>query len=360
MFKRLIRGRGDGFLVDASQKGTKFLTERTWDAVIVGGGHNGLTCAAYLARAGLQVVVLERRSVLGGAAVTEEVFPGFKFSRASYLQSLLRPSIIRDLLEFLVAPASRVLDSWFVSDILKATLATDAAIGTMETIHSSGSGYVLLHHVMGETNGARGIWSYVEGGMGSISKALGISAMEFGAVLVTSAEVNQISTKEHFSGQLATGVVLSDGTEVKARAVLSNATPHVTFQKLIPEGILPNTFLQKIKTINYKSNDFSSCCFNLIDEYAPGFTSSIINYEMLTPPDLEEIFGLTGGNIFHGAMGLDGVFLLRPLKGWSSYRTPIKGLYICGSGAHPGGGVTGAPGRNCARVVIKDTKIFLG
>ncbi|MCO5563317.1 hypothetical protein L7F22_016957 [Adiantum nelumboides] len=652
---------------------------RIWDAVIVGGGHNGLTCAAYLAKAGLQVVVLERRPVLGGAAVTEELVPGFKFSRASYLQSLLRPDIIRDLdlhrhglrllprnpssftptvkgdyllmgpdaalnrsqiqkfskrdadayplyeemleefckfldplmdegppestgdqdslikrirqgfsnmsfwskfiprcatlgqkkttdlVEFLVAPASKVLDHWFESDILKATLATDAAIGSMASIHSPGSGYVLLHHVMGETNGARGIWSYVEGGMGAVSTALGLAAMELGATLVTNAEVmddvfetdkfvedldlayqqvqqaiqksqekqkkaankhrrrlhfrdsdwvllrfekarirkqkgkekfypklriryygpfqisevindvsyrlslpasweihnafhvKQISTREDSNNHLATGVVLNDGTEAKAKAVLSNATPHVTFQTLIGEGALPGEYLQKIRSIDYRSGTtkinvavdklpdfsvhpnksdepeaqhfgtihlgaeslihidvacqeawsglpsqrpiiemtipssldrtisppgqhvinlfvqytpyslkvgdwkspsvrekFSSSCFNLIEEYAPGFTSSIVDYEMLTPPDLEEVFGLTGGNIFHGAMGLDGIFLLRPVKGWSRYQTPIKGLYICGAGAHPGGGVTGAPGRNCAHVVIKD------
>lgn len=571
MFKRTISARGDGLFVDAAKKGTRFLAERTWDALIVGGGHNGLTCAAYLARAGLQVVVLERRPILGGAAVTEEIVSGYKFSRASYLQSLLRPGILRDLdlprhglkllprnpssftptvndgyllmgpdtalnraqigkfskhdaevyplyeemleqfckvldpimdegppelrgdgdslikrihqgfsnvsfwskfiprctmvgqrkmmdlVEFLVAPASKVLDSWFESDILKATLATDAAIGSMASIHSPGSGYVLLHHVMGETNGARGIWSYVEGGMGAVSTALGKAAMEFGATLVTNVEVNQISLKEHYSGHLAIGVVLNDGTEVKAKAILSNATPYVTFQKLISEGALPDEFLKQIRNIDYRSGttklnvavdklpnfsvcpnkskepagqhfgtihlgaeslkhidvacqeawtglpsqrpviemtipssldktisppgshvinlfvqytpyelkvgdwksssirtDFSNRCFNLIEEYAPGFVSSIIDYEMLTPPDLEEVFGLTGGNIFHGAMGLDGIFLLRPVKGWSGYRTPIKGLYLCGAGAHPGGGVTGAPGRNCAQVVIKD------
>ncbi|KAI5069333.1 hypothetical protein GOP47_0015634 [Adiantum capillus-veneris] len=302
-----------------------------------------------------------------------------------------------DLVEFLVAPASKVLDHWFESDILKATLATDAAIGSMASIYSPGSGYVLLHHVMGETNGARGIWSYVEGGMGAVSTALGKAAMELGATLVTNAEVNQILTREDYHNHLVTGVLLNDGTEVKAKAVLSNATPYVTFQKLISEGALPDEYLQKVKSIDYRSGTtkfnvavnklpnfsvcpntseepgvqhfgtihigaeslthidvacqeawsglpsqrpiiemtipssldktisppgqhvinlfvqytpyelkvgdwrscsvrkkFSSSCFSLIEEYAPGFTSSIVDYEMLTPPDLEQVFGLTG------------------------------------------------------------------
>lgn len=571
MFKRSVARCRRTISTNAAETGTQFLTERIWDAVIVGGGHNGLTCAAYLTKAGLQVAVLEKRPVLGGAAVTEEIVSGFKFSRASYLQSLLRPSIIRDLdlhrhglkllprnpssftptsdgryllmgpdaalnhaeiqkfskrdaasyplyeeklqrfcnfldplmdavppetagyrssvigrlhdgfsqvsfwskvlkrsavlgrremvdlIEFLVAPASKVLDYWFEADILKATLATDAAIGSMASIHTPGSGYVLLHHVMGETNGVRGIWSYVEGGMGAVSTAIGKAAVEAGATLVTNAEVKQVTMRDGHSGQVVTGVLLADGTEVKAKAVLSNATPAVTFQKLIPECSLPEEFLRKIRMTDYRSgttkfnvavdklpcfsacrkkckepgpehfgtihlgaesmdeidaacqdawnglpsqrpliemtipssldktlsppgqhvinlfvqytpyelkngtwkdssirNDFANRCFGLIDEYAPGFTSSIINYEMLAPPDLEEVFGLTGGNIFHGAMGIDGIFMLRPVKGWSGYQTPIKGLYMCGAGSHPGGGVTGAPGRNCARVVMQN------
>ncbi|KAL9229869.1 hypothetical protein vseg_005288 [Gypsophila vaccaria] len=547
----------------------KALRSKKWDALVVGGGHNGLTCAAYLARAGLSVAVLERRHLIGGAAVTEELIPGFKFSRCSYLQSLLRPSIIKELdlerhglkmlkrnpasftpcldgrslllgsdphlnfsqisnfslpdahafpryeshlqsfcyflhplldshppqtllpassfphklkslmfnsvfwsaclhraaslghkqmldfMDLLLSPASKVLNNWFETDVLKATLATDAVIGSTASIHTPGSGYVLLHHVMGETHGDRGIWSYVEGGMGSVSLAISHAAIEAGAHVVTSAEVSKLKTED--SGAV-TGVVLADGTEVQSSVVLSNATPYKTFVELVPDHSLPDEFLRAIKNLDYSSGttkinlavdklpDFQCCnshgeagpqhvgtihigaesmdeihsacqdawnglpsrrpviemtipsvldktisppgkhvinlfiqytpyqpsdgswqdttyrelfakrCFSLIDEYAPGFSSSILGYDMLTPPDLERVIGLTGGNIFHGAMGLDSLFLMRPIKGWSNYRTPLRGLYLCGSGAHPGGGVMGAPGRNAAHAVLEDIK----
>ncbi|KAJ7552436.1 hypothetical protein O6H91_06G054900 [Diphasiastrum complanatum] len=505
------------FVTDVKQSGTKFLTQRKWDALVVGGGHNGLTAAAYLAKAGLQVAVLERRHVLGGAAVTEELVPGFQFSRGSYLQSLLRPAVIRELdlqkhglkllprspssftpsvdgqyllmgpdaelnhseiskfskrdaatfpsalMELLLAPASKVLDNWFESDLLKATLATDAVIGSMATVHSPGSGYVLLHHVMGETNGVRGIWSYVQGGMGAVSMAIARAAKEAGATLAVNAEVVEFSVQQlEKDGGISTslnGVKLADGTLIEADQVLSNATPAVTFLKLLSQNVLSEDVLRRIKSIDYKSGTtklnlavddlphfrarehsgtnpglehrgtihlgtdsmddidtanrdalngypslrpfiemtipsaldntisppgkhvinmfvqytpyhlkegswedpaireaFAKRCFNLVDEYAPGFSSSIIDYEMLTPPDLERVFGLTGGNIFHGAMGLDSLFLLRPIKGWSGYKTPVKGLYLCGSGSHPGGGVMGAPGRNAAQVALQDRR----
>ncbi|EPS61943.1 hypothetical protein M569_12847, partial [Genlisea aurea] len=315
---------------------------KKWDALVIGGGHNGLTAAAYLAGAGLSVAVLERRHVIGGAAVTEELVPGFKFSRCSYLQSLLRPVIIeelelekhglklltrrpasftpcldgrflfldtdisascseisklskrdaesypmyldlleklskfidpildssppekapsvsapltthmreglqksifwskfllraarlgqRDLVEFmdiLLSPASKVLDTWFESDVLKATLATDAVIGTTGGVTTPGSGYVLLHHVMGETDGKRGIWSYVEGGMGSVSSAIGSAAVKAGATIVTEAEVSELMMDEHSTR--VSGVILADGTKVSSSVVLSNATPYRTF-----------------------------------------------------------------------------------------------------------------------------------
>ncbi|KAK9054232.1 hypothetical protein SSX86_025310 [Deinandra increscens subsp. villosa] len=568
---------------------TVALKSKKWDALVIGGGHNGLTAAAYLAKSGLSVAVLERRHLIGGAAVTEELIPGFKFSRCSYLQSLLRPSIIRDLelhrhgmkllkrspssftpcldgrylllgpdpelnrseiskfserdadaypryesqleqfckfmdplidssppeahqgvssfnsrlkhklqksefwahclhqsvsmgqqglvdfMDLLLSPASKVLNNWFESEVLKATLATDAVIGTTASAHTPGSGYVLLHHVMGETDGDRGIWSsilnsllyhtqthrqahiYVGlGGMGSVSLAIGKAAKEAGATIVTDAEVSKLMIED--SGTV-TGVTLADGTNIYSKVVLSNATVHKTFMELVPENVLPEDFSRAVKhsdyssattkinlavdklpqfrccnigypeagpqhmgtihigsesieeidsacqdarnglpsrrpviemtipsvldktisppgkhVINlfvqftpYKPNDgswedtayresFAKRCFNLIDEYAPGFSSSVIGYDMLTPPDLERIIGLTGGNIFHGAMGLDSLFLMRPVKGWSNYRTPLRGLYLCGSGAHPGGGVMGAPGRNAARVVIDDIR----
>ncbi|XP_021273701.1 pyridine nucleotide-disulfide oxidoreductase domain-containing protein 2-like isoform X5 [Herrania umbratica] len=546
------------------------LKEKKWDALVIGGGHNGLTAAAYLARGGLSVAVIERRHVIGGAAVTEEIIPGFKFSRCSYLQSLLRPSVIRELelkrhglkllkptatsftpcldgryllmgyddhhnyleiskfskrdadaypryenqlykfsklmdflldsrtpetlhwdssfidrlrdkleksvfwasclrhilalgqkdvvdfMDLLLSPTSKVLNKWFESDILKAVLAGDAIIGSMASIHTPGSGYVLLHHVMGETDGDRNIWSHVEGGMGSISMAISNAASEAGVSIVTNAEVSQLMIGD--SGTVK-GVLLADGTRVHSSVVLSNATPYKTFLGLVPQDVLPDDFLRAIKYSDYNSGttkinvavdklpQFHCCrsnnpeggpqhtatihigsesmeeigsacqdawnglpskrpvmemtipssldktisppgkhvvslftqytpykpsdgswenptyresyaqrCFSLIDEYAPGFSSSVIGYDMLTPPDLEREFGLTGGNIFHGAMGLDSLFLLRPAKGWSGYRTPIRGLYLCGSGAHPGGGVMGAPGRNAARIVLRDFK----
>ncbi|XP_073311414.1 uncharacterized protein [Primulina huaijiensis] len=549
---------------------TRALGEKKWDALVIGGGHNGLTAAAYLARSGLSVAVLERRHVIGGAAVTEELVPGFKFSRCSYLQSLLRPSVIkelelarhglkllkrnpssftpcldgrylllgpdkelnyseiskfskrdaeaypryenqlekfcrfmdplldssppenlpeissfnarmenkleksvfwahclrralamgqRELLDFmdlLLSPASKVLNNWFESDVLKATLGTDAVIGTTGSVNTPGSGYVLLHHVMGETDGDRAIWSYVEGGMGCVSLAISRAAREAGATIVTEAEVSKLMIED--SGR-ACGVLLADDTQVYSSVVLSNATPYRTFTEFVPHDVLPDDFLRAIKNSDYSSattkinlavdklpqfqcckisspdsgpqhmgtihigsesmdeinsacqesmngipsrrpviemtipsvldktisppgkhvinlfiqytpytpadgswedpayrKSFAERCFNLVDEYAPGFRSSVIDYDMLTPPDLEREIGLTGGNIFHGAMGLDSLFLMRPVKRWSNYRTPLRGLYLCGSGAHPGGGVMGAPGRNAAHVVIQDIK----
>ncbi|XP_050128086.1 uncharacterized protein LOC126604816 isoform X2 [Malus sylvestris] len=526
---------------------TTALKNKKWDALVIGGGHNGLTAAAYLARSGLSVAVLERRHVIGGAAVTEELVPGFKFSRCSYLQSLLRPSIIKELelprhglkllkgshssftpcldgrylllgpnkdhnhseiskfskrdadayprygnqlgnfcefmdplldsappeslqcesscsvsdrfknkmhnsmfwarclrqaaalgqkdfvefMDLLLSPASKVLNNWFESDVLKATLAMDSVIGTTGSVHTPGSGYVLLHHVMGETDGERGIWSFVEGGMGSVSLAIANAAKEAGAHIVTCAEVQQLLIND--SGT-ADGVLLTDGSQVHSSIVLSNATPYKTFKgttkinlavdklpqfksckmghpdagpqhvgsihigsesmeefqlawqdavnglpsnRPVIEMTIPSVLDKTISppgkhVINlftqytpYSPSDghwgdtvyrelFAQKCFSLVDEYAPGFSSSIIGYDMLTPPDLEREIGLTGGNIFHGAMGLDSLFLMRPVKGWSNYRTPLRGLYLCGSGTHPGGGVMGAPGRNAARVVLVD------
>uniref|UniRef100_A0A2N9EPS8 Pyridine nucleotide-disulfide oxidoreductase domain-containing protein 2 n=1 Tax=Fagus sylvatica TaxID=28930 RepID=A0A2N9EPS8_FAGSY len=516
----------------SSASATRVLKEKKWDALVIGAGHNGLIAAAYLARGGLSVAVLERRHVIGGAAVTEEIIPGFKFSRCSYLLSLLRPSIIRyesqlhkfckfmdflldshtpetlhgdsslidqlrdklnksvfwtrclqhalslgqkdmvDLMDLLLSPTSKVLHKWFevviitlsnievivicLSDVVKATLAADSIIGSMASIHTPGSGYVLLHHVMGETDGERSIWSHVEGGMGSVSLAISNAAKEAGVHIVTNAEVSKLMIED--SG-IVNGVLLADGEQLCSSIVLSNATPYKTFIELVPQKFLPDDFVRAIKNSNYSSGttkinvavdklpQFQSCklshpevgpqhtatihigsesmeeigsacqdawnglpsrrpvmemtipssldktisppgkhvvslftqytpykpsdgswenptysesyaqrCFNLIDEYAPSFSSSVIGYDMLTPPDLEREFSLTGGNIFHGAMGLDSLFLMRPIKGWSDHRTPIRGLYMCGSGSHPGGGVMGAPGRNAAHVVLQDVK----
>ncbi|KAM3709533.1 hypothetical protein ACJW31_02G179000 [Castanea mollissima] len=524
--------------------------KKKWDALVIGAGHNGLIAATYLARGGLTVAVLERRHVIGGAAVTEEIIPGFKFSRCSYLHSLLRPSIVRELelakhglkllkpmctsftpcldgrylllwpnddlnyleiskfskrdadaypryesqlhkfckfMDFLLeshTPETLHGDSYLVdwlrdklhksvfwtrclqhalslgqkdmSDVVKATLAADAITGTMASIHTPGSGYVLLHHVMGETDGERNIWSHVEGGMGSVSLAISKAAKEAGVHIITNAEVSKLMIED--SG-IVNGVLLTGGEQFCSSIILSNATPYKTFMELVPQNFLPDDFVRAIKNSDYSSGttkinvavdklpQFKSCrlsypevgpqhtatirigsesmeeigsacqdawnglpsrrpvmemtipssldktlsppgkhvvslftqytpykpsdgswedpiyresyaqkCFNLIDEYAPGFSSSVIGYDMLTPPDLEREFGLTGGNIFHGAMGLDSLFLMRPIKGWSDHRTPIRGLYMCGSGSHPGGGVMGAPGHNAAHVVLQDLK----
>ncbi|KAL0332549.1 UNVERIFIED_CONTAM: Pyridine nucleotide-disulfide oxidoreductase domain-containing protein 2 [Sesamum calycinum] len=514
----------------AAANSTRVLTDNKWDALVIGGGHNGLTAAAYLARSGLSVAVLERRHVIGGAAVTEELIPGFKFSRCSYLQSLLRPAVIQELelarhglkllkrspssftpsrdgrylllgpdkelnyseiskfskrdaeafpkyetlledfckfidpildspppeklqeisslnvrmkdnlqksifwahllqravamgqkelldfMDLLLSPASKVLNNWFESDILKATLATDAVIGSKGSVSTPGSGYVLLHHVMGETDGDRGIWSYVEGGMGSVSLAISKAAREAGATIMTEAEVSKLMIDG--SGRVS-GVLLADGTQVRSSVVLSNATPYRTFMEFVPHNVLPDDFLGAVKNSDYSSattkinlavdrlpqfhccklnspdagpqhmgtihigsesmeeidaacqdsangipsrrpviemtipsvldktispsgkhvinlfiqytpykpsegswedseyrKSFAQRCFDLIEEYAPGFNLSVIGYDMLTPPDLEREIGLTGGNIFHGAMGLDSLFLMRPVKGW--------------------------------------------
>ncbi|XP_021436540.1 pyridine nucleotide-disulfide oxidoreductase domain-containing protein 2 [Oncorhynchus mykiss] len=544
-----------------------------YDAVIIGGGHNGLVAAAYLQKGGLKTAVLERRHVLGGAAVSEEIIPGFHFSRCSYLLSLLRPHIFRDLelkkhglklymrdphaftpmleggvgglpprslllgsdlamnqreigkfsetdakaypefithldklavaihplldsppvdiagltggalrrrmaalrsalplvqcglklgknipdfYEIITAPIMKILNRWFESEPLKATLATDAVIGAMTSPNSPGSGYVLLHHVMGELEKEKGAWGYVEGGMGGVSKAIASSARSHGADIFTEQDVHQVLVGSDGS---AKGVVLKDGTEIYSRVVLSNATPYVTFKTLTPQSALSPAFIKAVDQIDYTSpvtkinvavdklpnflaaptpdgkpgphhqcsihlncesvevlqtayedckegrpsfrpmiemtipsvldptlappgshvvllftqftpyslvggrawtdqdrEAFADSVFSWIEQYAPGFKSSIVGKDILTPPDLERIFGLTGGNIFHGAMSLDQLYLARPLPSLSDYRSPIKGLYLCGSGSHPGGGVMGSPGWNAALAAMADLK----
>lgn len=534
---------------------------RSFDAVIIGAGHNGLVAAAYLARAGLTVLVLERRELVGGAAVTEEILPGFKCSRAAYVLSLFRAEIIRELrladhgfsviprnpssftplldgrylllgpdpglnlreikkfsardaeafpqyeamldriarfvdpvldmappdlvatgwrqraeavvdlarlvwravklgrdllplLEMCVIPASRILDRWFESEPLKSTLATDAIIGAMASPSTPGSGYVLLHHVMGQTDGVRGVWGYVRGGMGSLAEAIAGAARAHGATILTGRPVAKILTE----AEGATGVILEDGATIRARVVLSSADPKVTFLNLLPAESLAGKFRDRISSMDFSSgvtkinvaldrlpsftahpghapgpqhygtihlvsamreiegayrdalvgcpstrpviemtlpssldptlappgkhvmslfvqytpytlaqgtwddpgikDAFADRVFRVIEEFAPGFTSSVLARDILSPLDLERIFGLTGGNIFHGAMGLDQLFWLRPAPGWSRYRTPIANLYLCGAGAHPGGGIIGAAGRNAALAVLADLRRF--
>jgi phytoene dehydrogenase-like protein len=524
-----------------------------YDIIIIGAGHNGLVTAAYLARAGWKVLVLERRELVGGACVTEELWPGFKVSTAAYVNSLLRPEIIRELdlkrhgfellprnpssftpfpddrylllgpdaelnrkevskfstrdadalpryeamltrvadfieptllqtppnpwsnrlgdlwmlahlgmrfarlgpdgprvIDILTGAARPILDRWFEAEQLKVTLATDAIIGAMASPSTPGTAYVLFHHVMGECNGVRGVWGYVRGGMGGISNAIAAAARERGAEIRCNATVARILTNE---GRVR-GVALTDGTEFAASRVASNVDAHVTFLKLMNTAELPAEFVAAVRSIDYSAASlkinvalselpdfralpgnqpgpqhrgtihisptldyieqafddakygrpsqspilectipsvvdptvsppgqhlmsmfvqyapstlrhgswddakeaFADRCFDILSEYAPNFRHSVIHRQVLSPLDLERRFGLTGGNIFQGAMTLGQLFFLRPVAGYANYRTPIRGLYLCGAAAHPGGGVMGACGYNAAREMIRDGK----
>ncbi|PIK35212.1 putative pyridine nucleotide-disulfide oxidoreductase domain-containing protein 2 [Apostichopus japonicus] len=236
--------------------------------------------------------------------------------------------------EILTAPAKKILDRWFDSEPLKATIATDAVIGAMLTPDQPGSGYVLLHHVMGQIDGEKGAWGFVEGGMGSVSRCISEAALEHGATILTNKTVSSLLSD---SDKKVCGVVLEDGTEIRSKAVLSNAT--------LSNGREWDEETKKA---------YADIVFDAVEQYAPGFKDSIVGADILPPPELERIFGLTGGNIFHGALSLDQLYLARPYPWCSSYRTPVKGLYLCGSGAHPGGGVMGAPGYNSAQIVKTD------
>ncbi|NWI08847.1 PYRD2 protein, partial [Crypturellus soui] len=379
----------------------------------------------------------------------------------------------------------QILDQWFESEPLKATLATDAVIGAMASPQTPSSGYVLLHHVMGALEGQRGAWGYVAGGMGALSQAIASAAAARGAhifaekvaglcvrgagTLARAPEVPSGFCPQPVSRVLlgrdgrAQGVALQDGTEVRSKVVLSNASPQLTFLELTPREQLPKDFVQRIQQVdtcspvtkinvavdrlpnflaapnarddqplphhqcsihlNCESSEllhrafaeardgrpssrqvplrpmielcipsvldpglaprgchvvslftqytppvlpggrpwdeaardaYADTVFDCIEAYAPGFKASVVGRDVLTPPDLERIFGLPGGNIFHGAMSLDQLYFTRPAPGYSGYRCPVPGLYLCGSGAHPGGGVMGAAGRNAARVALED------
>lgn len=527
------------------------MSSSRYDAIIIGGGHNGLVTAAYLAKGGLKPIVLESREMVGGCAVTEEVWPGFQVSTAAYLTSLMQPRVVEDLelrrhgyrvdaknpsffspfpdgrclffwqdekktlesiaqfsqrdaerfpayeehleriariieplllvtppnfppagikdgIEYLrllarfrgVPPAdilaltrlftqsaTQFLDEWFESDELKATLATDAVIGANGGPYSPGTAYVLLHHCMGGVDGKRGLWGFVRGGMGAVSEAIASSARSHGAEIRTDARVDRIKVHD---GR-ANGVILENGDEYDAGIVASCLDPHRTFLSLIPDGELDPDFTAAIgkfrsegtsckinfalsglpefkarpetpgpqhratmhicPTVDYierawddakygrpserpvveltiptmydpslapegkhimgafiqyapytlrrtnwdeQREPFADRVVDVIEEQIPNIRSVIIDRLVLTPLDLERRFGIKGGNIFQGEMSLDQMFFLRPVAGWARYRTPLPGLYLCGSGAHPGGGVMGAPGHNAAREILRD------
>ena len=526
------------------------MTMATYDAIIVGGGHNGLVCAAYLAKAGRKVLVLERRHVLGGAAVTEEIYPGFKYSVCSYVVSLLRPQIIRDLelsrfglellpldcsflplpngdslarwadkertrreiarfsrkdaevypefgqamlkmarfvkpilemtppdptsfnpaelsrllpllrrfqdlaeeskirlIKMMTMSAADFLDEWFESETLKSPMSVSGIIGTFLGVRSPGTAYVLLHHYMGEIDGVFRSWGFSKGGTGQVSLAIARAARHLGAEIRTSAPVRRILVKDG----TAQGIMLENGDELWAKVVVSGLDPHRTFINLVGEKHLEPEFLGQIKRyklrgssgkvnlaldrlpefscrpgdgphirgdiaiapgIDYleraydeaKYGDFSSrpylnvvipsltdpsvappgkhvmsifvqyapyhikegpaawpkkreafgdAVIDTLAEYCPTLKDSILHRQVLTPWDLEQEFGLGEGNIFHGELSLEQLFFLRPTPEWSRYRTPLRRLWMCGSGTHPGGGIMGAPGQLAAREILK-------
>jgi phytoene dehydrogenase-like protein len=529
------------------------LSRTDTDVVVIGAGHNGLVCAYYLAAAGLKVCVVERRAIVGGAAVTEEFHPGFRNSTASYTVSLLNPRIIadmnlpghglkiverklqnflplnerdylctggdrtrrevakfsardaerldaygarltvladlvrttllvtppnvtdrgwgaglaemisaaglgrrlaeldmtarRDLLALFGQSAGDMLDFWFESDPIKAVLGFDSIVGNYASPYSPGSAYVLLHHCFGETNGKKGMWGHAIGGMGAITEAMARACAAHSIEIVTADAVREVIVEK---GRAA-GVVTESGRSVRARAVVSNLNPKLLYSRLVDASLLPADFRERIARYRCGSGTFrmnvalselprftclpepgdhltagiiigpslrymdrayqdaknygwsrapivemlipsmldetlappgryvaslfcqhvapelpdghswddhrdavADLMIDTVERAAPGFKASILGRMALTPLDLERTFGLVGGDIMHGALSLDQIFSARPVLGYADYRTPIVGLYACGSGAHPGGGVTGAPGHNAAREILKD------
>ncbi|MGH2659950.1 MAG: phytoene desaturase family protein [Actinomycetota bacterium] len=518
------------------------------DVVVIGGGHNGLACAAYLAQAGLDVLVLERRDVLGGAAVTEEPWPGYRVSSASYVVSLMPPRIVDELrlkrhgyavsiitpdyfvpfpdgtsltlwgdvgrdaesiarfskkdadayvefdryfervarllkdLLFVVPPnlrmrdlprwvrtAGRVrrwtgrdvheavrlftmsaadfLDEWFDDERVKGALATQAIIGGWCGPMSPGSAYVLMHHWIGEVDGHAGAWGWVMGGMGGVSGAIGRAAEAAGTEIRTNAEVHRVAID---AGGRAVGVELADGSLVKAKLVVSGAHPVTTYLDMVGEDRLPDDVVRDVGRYRSRSGSvkvnvalselprfpswdqdgnvhlglaavspsieylerawddakygrasehpyvevvfptaheaglapegkhvmlafcqygpyelregswdtererFGKRVIDALGEFAPNLPDAVEHMEVLAPKDIEERFGLVGGNIMHGELTPDQMFSFRPIPFYGDYRSPVPGLYLCGAGTHPGGGVMGVPGRNAATVVLRD------
>jgi phytoene dehydrogenase-like protein len=521
-----------------------------YDAIVIGAGHNGLTCAAYLAKAGRKILVLEKRHLVGGAAVSEEIHPGFTYSVCSYVVSLLRPEVIRDLelarfglevvplestftpfpdgrslarwpdpdktrqeisrfsphdadvyaefgkamgqlarfakpiidnnapdpssmrpsellkllglgkrfrelgddlaaLQFKLTTMSAVdfLREWFEADELISPMSCSGIIGTFLGVKSPGSAYVLLHHYMGEIDGSSRSWGFPKGGMGGVSEAIAASARHFGAEIRCSSPVDHVLVQ----GERAVGVVLPNGDEIRAKAVISGCEPRLTFLGLVGEQHLPDEIVTQIKRYKLRGSsgkvnlaldrfpEFSSrpgvgrhllgdislapstdylerayddakygafskqpfvnivfptlfdksmappgkhvmSCFvqyapyelaegaadwpnqreafgkaviDTLKTYMPTVEEDILHMQVLSPWDLEKEFGLTEGNIFHGELSLDQLLFQRPLSGWARYATPLRGLWLCGSGAHPGGGVMGAPGALAAKEILR-------
>jgi phytoene dehydrogenase-like protein len=523
------------------------------DAIVVGGGHNGLTCAAYLARSGLDVCVLERRQILGGACVTEEVWPGQRVSRASYVVSMLQPKIVselrlhefgyeavpldpsyatfgpdgrpifffydaqrtqaqiarystkdaaahagfeqllgrtagflrplllrpppalgskrpgdllgllreagraaglkqrelHELYRVMTMPVGDLLDDWFETDALKGAIASTGVVGVWAGPRSPGTAYNLLHHELGELNGIPGAWGHVMGGMGGISGALARSAEAHGATVRTGAAVRSIDT----SGGRITGVTLESGEELRAPLVVSGAHPRTTVLDLVGAEHFPDEVADDMRRFRSRGGSvkincilsepprydnvtdedqarllrtgvaicpsidslerawqdavrgqpaeepylevevptsvdpsltddgstvltmftqygphreedwpegareaYAERCFDLLAEHAPNVKDALVHYEVLAPPDLERIFGLVDGSIFQGEQGLDQMAFMRPSPLLAQYATPVDGLYLCGAGTHPGGGVMGACGHNAAQRVLKDRR----
>ncbi len=527
----------------------------SYDAILIGGGHNGLTCAAYLAKAGMKVAVLERRDVVGGAAVTEEFHPGFRNSVAAYTVSLLQPKVIKDLdlaahglkivqrklnnflplpdnrylltgggrtqaeiakfsqrdadrlpdyerrldviadilrdlaleappnvtdggwwkgipellragrlgkrvksldatsrtelLDLFAISAGEYLDRFFESEPIKAVLGFDGIVGNYGSPFTPGSAYVLLHHVFGEVNGVKGAWGHALGGMGAISQAMAKCAVSRGVDIRTGAGVREIIVER---GR-AVGVVTDKGESLRARAIVSNVNPKLLYERLLDPGVVPAPVRERMANWRCGSGTFrmnvalsalpsfsalpgegdhltagiimapsleymdrayldaraggwsknpivemliastlddslapkgqhvaSLFCQHVapilpdgrswddhrdevadlmiatVDRFAPGFKNLVVGRQIKSPLDLERDFGLLGGDIFHGALSLNQLFSARPMLGYADYRGALPGLYLCGAGTHPGGGVTGAPGHNAARAILADRR----
>ena len=525
----------------------------TYDAIVVGGGHNGLTAAAYLARAGLRLCVLERRDVLGGACVTEELWPGHRLSRASYVVSMLQPKVVADLrlrdfgydpipldppfatfaadgsailfpddparlhaelarvspadaaamptfeallqraagflrplmlrpppalgsrrpgdvlellreagraagvgrrdlqelYRLLTMSVGDLLDEWFVTDAIKGAYASTGVVGVWAGPRTPGTAYNLLHHELGELDGVAGAWGHVRGGMGAISKAIAESARAAGADIRTGAAVARIDV----AGGRVTGVTLAGGEELHARLVVSGAHPRTTVLDLVGAEHFPADVVEDMRRYRTRGGSvkinailaepprferldaeagkallrtslaispsidhlerawqdatlglpakspyievevptavdpsltddrstvltmftqygphaeadwgdgdreaYAQRCFGILAEHAPNVPDAVVHYEVLAPPDLERIFGLEGGSIFQGEQGLDQMAFMRPCPELARYATPVDGLYLCGAGTHPGGGVMAASGHNAAHRILRDLR----